>query len=165
MILGAMNQGEVVFQCFAIKADGSANMDISGATVRVYVVSGGSETDLLAVTSMSRVGSTNTWRYEWSPSALSVGQYVVEYVVTDSGGITARVAEDLIVRDIARDSVLSLVQSDMSIVKKVETGRWRIVNNQMVFYDDDGVTPVLTFNLLDDAGNPSSERVFERVRV
>lgn len=51
------------------------------------------------------------------------------------------------------------------IIKKVETGRWRIVGTQMIFYNTDGTTPLLTFNLKDIAGLPTNENVFERVPV
>lgn len=60
---------------------------------------------------------------------------------------------------------IASIATDLAVVKKVETGRWKIENNQMVFYDDDGVTPLLTFDLKDAAGDPSSTSVFERVRV
>lgn len=44
-------------------------------------------------------------------------------------------------------------------------GRWRIVGDQMIFYASDNVTEVTRFNLFDDGGNPSSDAVFERVKV
>jgi len=47
----------------------------------------------------------------------------------------------------------------------VQFGRWKIVNNQMIFYKDDNVTEVVRFNLFDDAGNPSIDAVFERLKV
>jgi hypothetical protein len=50
----------------------------------------------------------------------------------------------------------------IEIVKLVETGRWKIFNNQMIFYAGDGSTPLLTFNLKDSAGNPTMQDVFER---
>lgn len=47
----------------------------------------------------------------------------------------------------------------------IQFGRWKIVANQMVFYKDDNVTEVVRFNLFDDAGFPSMDAVFERVKV
>lgn len=45
-------------------------------------------------------------------------------------------------------------------------GRWKILNNQMIFYaSGSSTTPVATFNLFDDAGNPTMDAVFERVRT
>lgn len=47
----------------------------------------------------------------------------------------------------------------------MQFGRWRIVNNQMIFFKEDNVTEIARFNLLDDAGNPTVDAVFERIRV
>lgn len=69
------------------------------------------------------------------------------------------------VAPLAQQGTLIAVQAVLEIVRKVETGRWRLVNNQMIFYDDDGLTPLLTFDLFDDAGVASMATVFERRRV
>lgn len=55
--------------------------------------------------------------------------------------------------------------SNFDIIKKIETGRWKIVDNQMIFYNNDGVTPLLTFNLFDLNGIPTNTNVMERVPV
>lgn len=57
------------------------------------------------------------------------------------------------------------ILADLLVVKKIETGRWKIFNNQMVFYDDDEVTPLFTFNLLNAAGDPTSVDVMERIEA
>jgi hypothetical protein len=44
-------------------------------------------------------------------------------------------------------------------------GRWRIVGDQMIFYRSDNTTEVTRFDLFDDVGAPSSDAVFERVKV
>lgn len=44
-------------------------------------------------------------------------------------------------------------------------GRWRIVNNQMLFYKADNTTLVATFDLYDSSGNPTMDGVFERRKV
>ena len=56
----------------------------------------------------------------------------------------------------------NLILSDVSLIKKIEEGRWKIVNNQMIFYDSDGVTPLRTFNLFDKEGAPTETEPFER---
>jgi len=53
----------------------------------------------------------------------------------------------------------------ISTVHKVETGRWRIINNQMIFYDTNGSTPILTFNLKDSNSQPASTNVTERIPI
>jgi hypothetical protein len=51
----------------------------------------------------------------------------------------------------------------LGLLQQTAAGRWRIIANQMIFYADDGITPILTFDLKDEAGNPSMANVFERV--
>ena len=51
------------------------------------------------------------------------------------------------------------------LIYDIEGGRWKLVNNQMVFYESDNVTEVARFDLFDSAGNPTMTNVYERVRV
>lgn len=53
-------------------------------------------------------------------------------------------------------------ETKISIIKQIECGRWKIINNQMIFYAEDGITPLTTFNLKDNTGSPSMTNVFER---
>jgi len=62
-------------------------------------------------------------------------------------------------------SNLTLVAADVTTLKKIESGSWRILNNQMIFYDTNGTTPLFTFDLFDENGNPTSTNVFRRVLV
>lgn len=55
--------------------------------------------------------------------------------------------------------------TQISHIFKIETGRWKIVNNQMIFYDTDETTPIYTFNLKDSSGNATSENPVEREPV
>lgn len=50
-------------------------------------------------------------------------------------------------------------------ILKISKNNWKIKNNQMLMYDDDGVTALYTFNLKDAIGNPSSNEVFERDKI
>jgi hypothetical protein len=50
-------------------------------------------------------------------------------------------------------------------VLNIEEGDWRIINNQMIFFETDGVTEVVRFDLFDENGNPSMESVYYRKRV
>jgi hypothetical protein len=47
----------------------------------------------------------------------------------------------------------------------VESGRWKIMNNQMIFYGPDGLTPILTFDLFDLNGVPTMDAVMERKKA
>jgi hypothetical protein len=64
---------------------------------------------------------------------------------------------------IAQSGVIATILVDVTAIKKIETGRWKITNNQMIFYDDNGVTPLYTYDLKDDVGNPTMTNPFERV--
>ena len=168
MILAGINQSMVNLQVAVTGNDGASKFDIVNAKVRVYQVTmGGNEIVQLGSVAMSRVGTSNIWRYVWdvSGNALSTGEYSVEYSLEDSGGLEVLTVEDLIVRDIAKQSVLTLVKDELEFVKKIESGRWKIVNNQMLFYDNDGVTPILTFDLFDELGLPTMNNVLERKPV
>lgn len=58
--------------------------------------------------------------------------------------------------------VLNDFVTDIINILKVETGKWKIINNQMIFYDTDGTTVLYTYNLYDSVGAPSSSEIFER---
>ena len=47
----------------------------------------------------------------------------------------------------------------------VEYGRWRIINNQMIFYKPDGITEISRFDLFDENGSPTMSSPFERRKV
>lgn len=44
-------------------------------------------------------------------------------------------------------------------------GRWKIENNQMIFFGSNNTTEIARFNLFDDAGDPTMDSVFDRVKV
>jgi len=50
-------------------------------------------------------------------------------------------------------------------IRKYLTNRWKIENNRLIIYDDDGITPILKFNLYDKFGNPTEINVYERKPV
>jgi hypothetical protein len=62
-------------------------------------------------------------------------------------------------------NVVTAMDERIQGIYDVQFGRWKIINNQMIFYKDDNVTEVVRFNLFDDAGNPSIDAVFERLKV
>jgi len=157
MILWDLNASELTLQAYAETPTGRIKLDVVSANVRVYRVVSGVEINVLSQVPMSNI-SVNLWRYDWTPTSLAVGEYVIEYEMVDSTGATFLGGKDAIVRDVA-------TQTDLAIVKTVETGRWQIVNNQMIFYDDDGTTQLLVFDLFDESGNPSMGNVFQRVKV
>jgi len=157
-MIASLNQAVVTLGIFAVNPNGSIKTNVVSGTVRVYsVAAGGTETNILASTALEEA-SSGKWRYVWSPTTLAVGQYIIEYDLIDTDTIQTRVGEDLIVRDIAS-------QTDLLIIKAIQTGRWRIYLNQLFLYGTDGVTVTHLFNLKDADGNPATNNVTERVPV
>jgi hypothetical protein len=58
-------------------------------------------------------------------------------------------------------------EASVDLMRKINTNKQEIdvVNNQLIVYDDDGLTPLITFNLFDRNGNPSGLEVFKREPV
>jgi len=57
------------------------------------------------------------------------------------------------------------VRDDAELLRKIETGRWKIINNQLIIYDTDGVTPLKIFNLKNKEGQPNEENVYDRIPI
>lgn len=55
--------------------------------------------------------------------------------------------------------------ADIGFVKAIEGGRWKIIANQMIFYDEDNTTEVARFDLKAANGQPTMNNPMERVRV
>jgi len=129
-------------------------------TIRIRNV----DTNALIVTdaSMSEVGD-GFYKYDFASYDASIN-----YVIRMDGGDTLANAERYCVaaNESYREDVASQVWATtidgtsvttsqaLNIIRKVEVGKWAIVGNQMIFYEEDNVTPLLTFNL-DDASAPA----------
>ena len=99
-------------------------------------------------------------------------QFVITGTVITDNGTARTVPPDSgnveIVFQVSSQGIIATdltLADDLAKVRKIEGGRWKIQNNQMIFYDSDNTTPLLTFNLLDKAGQPSETNVYERVPV
>jgi hypothetical protein len=66
---------------------------------------------------------------------------------------------DTVVADVAT------IKLDVAFLKQYESGNWEIVNNQMIFYDTDGVTPLRTYNLFNRLGAPADVDTYKREKV
>ena len=92
-----------------------------------------------------------------------------EYLPTGYYGdlyiLNSLISTDTITESIWTDSIATALVADVSFIKSVEGGRWKIENNQMIFYEDDNITEIARFNLLDSSGNASETNVMERTRV
>jgi len=53
----------------------------------------------------------------------------------------------------------------INFIYDIQGGRWKVVDDQMIFYKDDNVTEIARFNLFDDDGVATTTTPFERSRV
>jgi len=85
--------------------------------------------------------------------------------LTDIKG-TGWTDENLKTMDALIDNIKAQVDADaVKITKllKIGEGRWKMVGNQFIIYDSDGVTPLLTFDLKNALGEGAMKDVTERV--
>jgi len=157
MIVERPNPTQVVLQAVVGNENGTPKTALASADVRVYHLNAGVEVNNLGATPLVQVGMTSTWRYVWAPGSLPVGHYYAEYTLVDTDSAEFVDVEDIVVQDFA-------LQVDLALVKQIEQGRWKIDDtlDQMIFYDETGTTPILTFNLKDINGLPSNVNIFER---
>jgi len=87
------------------------------------------------------------------------------FIIAAVGNIDA----DILAAHAITDGKIDAVQSDMDdvaddvpVIKQVLTGKWEITGNQLIMYDDDGTTPLYTFDLANAAGAAASTRIFKR---
>lgn len=95
----------------------------------------------------------------------STGTTVYSAPLTNPATVADQVWDEAMVEHILAGSfgkAEGSVFTDVELIKKIESGRWKIINNQMIFYDDDDLTPLITFNLFDKAGQPAEDDVYER---
>jgi hypothetical protein len=70
---------------------------------------------------------------------------------------------DPIVKDVYAQTLQ--ISSNISFLRNIEGGRWKIYNNQMTFYAEDNLTVVAVFDLFDINGTPTMDQVAERRRA
>lgn len=121
-------------------------IDIVNIDTDTSVISGGS---MIQSTSMAHHYYYDFVAYDSS----------INYAITVDGGVSLSGNERY------HFSEIESVKDDINIIKAIETGRWRMVSNQIIFYDSDGTTPLYTFDLKDGDGNPTMENPLERVPV
>jgi len=65
------------------------------------------------------------------------------------------------------DSVSTQMVDDLTFVRNIEGGRWKIDGTQMIFYGTDNTTEIARFNLYDSSGNLTDDPalMYERQRV
>ena len=91
-------------------------------------------------------------------------------VALDANGVPMNAIQyaDNVTVTMAKSSSATLVsvedmRTDLAYIKQMESGRWKILSNQMIFYASDGITPIRTFDLKGVGGQPAMEDIYERV--
>lgn len=156
MIIGRKNQ--TVEDDFTVLDPGGS--PVTGLTSgsfgkKLYNPSGSEVSGLIAVT-ISELGSGN-YRAAFVPDEVGQWYLVVDHATHFPSGKAGTFQ--------VFDEDFDTLGIDLEFVRQIEGGRWRIINNQMIFYEDDNVTEIARFNLFDQGGSPSSTDVFERRRV
>ncbi len=103
---------------------------------------------------------------EWRIKAVSdAANSNIQRKVLVWGDYVEEIGEDVTVDLSGVTDALETLQNDVTILKKIATGRWKITGSSLVLYDDDNETQLFSFLLKDDDGELNGLRVFERVPV
>lgn len=92
-----------------------------------------------------------------APNALENNDVILYVIPATLGDVKADTGT------ILTASAATLTLADQ--LRKAAYGRWKIENDQLTIYDDDGTTPLEVFDLKDADGNPSMVSIFERTPV
>ena len=136
----------------------------SGNTVTIDIYRLSDDVKMVDSANMSEISSTGIFKYLFNIEVTEK----TEFLLMANNGATSKNGQ-LVIGGYPDtiETLLGLIQTDLSFVKEIEGGRWKIdkTTNQMVFYKEDNTTVVATFALYDDEGASASSNVFERKRV
>jgi hypothetical protein len=136
----------------------------SGDTVTIDIYRLSDDAKVVDSVNMSEISSTGIFKYLFNIEITEK----TEFLLMANNGVTSKNGQ-LVIGGYPDtiETLLGSIQTDLSFVKEIEGGRWKIdkTTNQMVFYKEDNTTVVATFALYDDEGASASSSVFERKRV
>ena len=66
---------------------------------------------------------------------------------------------------LAKEASLNDIATKIEAIRKMEYGRWRLINNQIIYYADDNVTEIARFNVFDINGTATMTNIAERRKV
>jgi len=93
---------------------------------------------------------------------LPVGRAIIDSL---SIGAKAEIQAECTDALVVTDAKIDAAQDALDYLRQKESGRWKITGNQLIFYENDNVTPLRTFNLFDKEGNPTDDDPYERFPV
>ena len=131
-------------------------------TIDVYRLSD----DFLTVSgvNVSEISSTGTFKYLFNIVVTEKTEFllIMDNGTTDKRGklVLGGYPDDI-------EDILGSVETDVTFIKEIEGGRWKIDTNtkQMIFYDEAGTVEVAKFQLYDGDHTPAYTSVMERERV
>jgi hypothetical protein len=159
-----INQETILLWILAQNYDGTLKSDILSGTVKVYSIDSGVQNNILNPIALSEI-SIGKWIYEWSPIALTIGQYLIEFILIDNSGFSITILDNLTIVDVNDKEQIDFqyVASDKGT--EIELGIWG-ENNGEVIKDLDSIALQIydvNGNLVNDAGitvSDTNEGVF-----
>lgn len=130
---------------------------------------------------ITEIGSTGV--YKFTPVFSSPGVHGIVYILNNGASAAPRrIARymrsedyytdnsDVLSSTLATASGLAAVAGDVSIIKKIETGKWAVItsgpdSNRLILYDTDGTTPLYKFDLTDSSNVPTTIEPYKRTPV
>jgi len=153
-------EGIVCFNREALSASTVVDLNYVPPQVEIITVNTGSG---VSSTDVDDIASA-VWNEALSSHEVA-GSAGAQLSLASSGGVDYdSLAEAVWDRDLAQHTGAGSAGKLVKETNDVETGNWKIVNNQMIFKDKSG-TELFRVNLFNEAGLAASDEVFERVRA
>jgi hypothetical protein len=164
-----------------IPADPADVSDLSGLAIETSMQSAISKIDIIDgiadsilaktdVATSTRLASANYTAPDNSGIAVVYG--IVDEIKDKTDLLPADPAGVSDLADLATGAELAAIETKIdniaghaAFIAGIEGGRWKIDDNQMIFYADDNATEIARFDLLDKTGDPAEQNIFERRRV
>ncbi len=106
-------------------------------------------------------GKTGLWGSLVDKTELTANKFYIALWEFTVDGVNIAKVEEYQVIDSDTTNVDSILTKLVHLKQSVQ-GRWKIFNNQLIIYDSDETTPLLTYDLKDAAGDPTSTNPVER---
>lgn len=130
----------------------------AGPTYTLCTITGGNLVD--------SSGSIGAWLNPTAFVTVFSGASSSATLIQGSGGLTQQqVRDSMKLAPSAGAPASGSIDEMLEEVWQVETGTWKIIGTDMIFYERDSVTEIFRRNLKDLSGNPSNSDVFQGVRV
>lgn len=88
-------------------------------------------------------------------------------VIEPSSNVTAVLAQSTSPSLVAEwsENEKNTLLNTIEMIKQINSGKWVLENNQLIFYENDNGTELMRFNLFDQTGQPAMKNIFTRERA